>query len=163
MKSHESRGQATIDGDDSAKAVLISLAADRGGILTEAEYREMRGTVLSELAMGPRLALSTLVTFGVVGVILLGFFMVGFFVWLHHPRTEWLLLASTLFCMGLWVYVLRKYLRGVRELSRLSVLERLTEVTELRDSKLISQEEFESIYASIHMNRGVPERPERPD
>jgi cytochrome c-type biogenesis protein CcmH/NrfG len=38
----------------------------------------------------------------------------------------------------------------------MSLRERLAELEELRAHRLITQEEFESIYAALHMSRGVP-------
>ena len=42
----------------------------------------------------------------------------------------------------------------------MSLQERLAELEDLRQNHLISQEEFEQIYAALHMSRGVPPQPE---
>ena len=154
-------GREPFDADsDSAKEFLESLERERGTrLLSETDYQELREWILQELERGPHLRLSTLLTFGVVGLILFGFLLVGLAMWMNHSTFDWLLAVSSASCLLLWGYLLRRYITGVREQSRMSLQERLAELEELRHSNLISQVEFEQIYAALHMSRGVP--PER--
>src|SRR5687767_9793365 len=63
--------------DDSAVALLRHLEEERGKMFTEAEYREMRDTVLDELAHGARVRPFTLFTFGIVALGLFVMFLIG--------------------------------------------------------------------------------------
>ena len=145
---------------DSAKDFLQSLERHRGSrLLDEADYQEQRAWILLELQRGPHLRVPTLVTFGVVGLILFGFFLIGLAMLLNRGAAEWLLAASSGCCLLWWGYLLWRYVSGIREQSRMSLQERLAELEELRSCHLISQQEYEQIYAALHMSRGVP--PER--
>src|SRR6266850_2963314 len=63
--------------DESAVTILRHLEEERGKMFTEAEFREMRGTILDELAHGARIRPFTLFTFGTVGLGLLTLFVIG--------------------------------------------------------------------------------------
>ncbi len=135
---------------DSARGVLESLELDRGTrLLSEQDYQEMRATVMAELTRGPHLRVSTLITFGVVGLILFGLFMVGLALWIHSGPAEWLLTVSSGSCLLLCGEFLRRYVAGVRQQSRMTVQERLEELEDLRRHHLVSQPEYEEIYAAI--------------
>jgi hypothetical protein len=155
-------GRESFDsGSDSAREFLESLERERGTkLLSESDYHELRRWVLLELEKGPHLRTSTLLTFGVVGLILFGFFVIGLAMLASHGTLDWLLAASSGCCLLLWGYLLWRYIAGVREQSRMSLQERLAELEDLRQNHLISQEEFEQIYAALHMSRGVPPQPE---
>lgn len=147
---------------DSARSFLEALERDRGTVLlSESEYQEMRHLVLVELARGPSLKPSTLVTFGVVGLILFVFFILGLVVLARGTSSDWPLAAATGGCIGMWAFMVWQYVTGIRQQSRLSLKERLAEVEELRQCRLITQEEYEHIYGSIHLSRGVPLEPEK--
>lgn len=139
--------------DDSPIVVLRSLEADRGSIFTEAEYREMRETVIEELARGPRPRFSLLITFGVIGLLLLAVTVIGFAIVFQGIIPDCTLGIVGLCALGVWGYLLRSYLRVVREQSSRSLRERLAELEELQVQKLISQAEYDRIYATIHMGR----------
>jgi hypothetical protein len=146
---------------DSARDFLQSLERQRGTrLLSENDYREMRDAVLLELARGPRLKASTLLTLGVVGLILFGFLFIGLAMLLNGP-TDWLLAVASGGCLGLWGYVVWQYVTSVRHQARLSLRERLEELEELRRHALITQLEFERIYAAVHSSRGIPLEPEK--
>jgi len=116
----------------------------------------MREAVLAELARGPRLKASTLFTLGVVGLILFSFLVVGVAMLIHHGLGDWLLASASAGCLALWAYVVWQYVSGVRQQSQMSLQDRLDELEELRRSNLVTQDEFERIYAAIHSSRGVP-------
>lgn len=135
---------------DSARSVLEALALDRGTrLLSEQDYQEMRATILAELARGPHLRLSTLITFGVVALILFGLFVLGLALWVQTGPAEWLLTVSSGGCLLLCGEFLRRYIAGVRQQSRMSVQERIDELADLRRHALITQPEYEEIYAAI--------------
>ena len=145
---------------DSAKDFLQSLERHRGTrLLEEADYQEQRAWVLLELQRGPHLRVSTLVTFGVVGLILFGFFLIGLGGLVNRGAAEWLLATASGCCLLWWGYLFWRYVSGIREQSRMSLQERLAELEELRSSNLISQHEYEQIYGALHMSRGVPPEP----
>ena len=142
------------DDSDSAREFLESLARDRGTkLLPEQDYQEMRRAILDELARGPHLRTATLFTFGVVGLLLFGLLLVGLAMWTQGGPADWLLTVSSGGCLIICVWFLQRYIVGIREQSRMSVQERLTEVEELRRHQLISQSEYEEIYAAIHSSR----------
>lgn len=151
--------EAAADGAelDSARGVLESLERDRGTrLLSESDYREMRQAVLVELAHGPRLRTSTLVTFGVVALLLFGLFLLGLAALFESGLGDWLLAAASGGCIAMLVYVARQYISAVRNHSRMSLRERLDELADLRRVNLITLDEYERIHAAILMNRGVP-------
>jgi len=151
------RHQEFESDSDSAREFLESLERQRGSrLLNETDYRELRGWVLMELEKGPHLRIPTLLTFGVVGLLLFAFLLIGLEMLTDHNSREWLLALASGCCLLLWGYFLWRYVAGIREQARMSLQERLTELEDLRHSNLISQTEFEKIYAALHMSRGVP-------
>lgn len=146
-----------IPGADSARAILESLAQDRGTrLLPEEDYQEMRSAILQELADGPRLRGSMLVTFAAVGLLLLAFLGIGVAMALRHGPAEVVLIGAATVSLGFWGWLLRQYLVSVRDQARMSIRARLAELEELRGHQLISQAEYETIFAAIHMTRGAP-------
>lgn len=142
---------------DSARTVLEALAQDRGTrLLPEEDYQEMRTAILQELAEGPRLKGSMLVTFTAVGLLLLAFLGIGVAMTFRHGPAESLLIVAATVSLGFWAWLLRQYIVSVHDQARMSIRARLAELEELRVHRLISQEEFETIYAAIHMTRGAP-------
>ena len=63
--------------DDSAVFVLRQLEDERGKLFDEAEYQEMRRTVLDEIAHGARLRPFTIFTFALLLIGLLAMLVVG--------------------------------------------------------------------------------------
>jgi len=153
----DSAAPASLAVPDSARTILESLERDRGShLLPEAEFQSARQLVLTELAEGPRPARSTLLTFGAVGVLLATCFAIGLFM-LTNPNwiDPWLALAAGGGLIA-WGYLLRSYLVSMREQAQMSLQERLHELEELRAHQLLTQDEYEHIYAALHISRGVP-------
>ncbi len=113
----------------------------------------MRRAILDELARGPHLRVSTLVTFGVIGLLLCGFLVVGIGMLVHHGAAEWLLVTASSSCLLLWGWLLRSYVAGVRSQARMSIQERLAEIEDLHLHGMISREEFDDLYAAILSSR----------
>jgi hypothetical protein len=149
---------ASLVDDDSASTVLRGLERERGRAFNEKEYQEMRQSVIDELARGPRVRVSLLLTFGVVGLILLSLTLLGV-VLAFAEEPEYTLAGAGAVALGVWAYLLRSYLRGVREQSRLSRSERLAEIKQLRQDSLISQQEYDHLFAALHSSRGLREKP----
>jgi len=135
--------------DDSAVSMLRHLEAERGQSLSEADYQELRRAVLAELAGGARLRPFTLFTFAIVELGLLGLTALGL-VSAQGPHLSdyGLAIASGLaFLSGigfLWFVV-----GGIREDTQRPLAERLQELDELRQLRLIDEEEFQEIRAHI--------------
>jgi hypothetical protein len=141
---------------DSARTFLEALAQERGTrLLPESDYVETRRMILHELATGPRARPFTLVTFALIGLVLVAFFGLGLSMWLTGNPPEWLLAVSSGGCLIMWAYTLRQYLVGLREQARMTLQARLDEVADLRRSGLITHEEYEQIYAAILSSRGL--------
>jgi len=140
--------------DDSPSTVLRWLEVERGSILTEREYQEMRETVIEELARGPHCRLSILITFGVVGLLLLVVTIIGLAIAVRRVVPDYTLGLVGLCALGAWAYALRSYVQAVRTHSRRSLGERLAELEGLHRENLITQAEFDRIYAAVHMSRG---------
>ena len=152
--SESSKQPSLSPQSDSARSFLESLAEDRGTrMLSEEEYQESRRLVLKELATGPRPRAFTLVTFGIIGLIVLGFLMVGLIMAFDRQARDWLLAVSSGGCLLMWAYILWQYLSGLRQQAQMSLQARLDEVEELRRNQLISQGEYEQIYAAILSSR----------
>jgi hypothetical protein len=141
--------------DDSATVVLRSLEQERGTVFTEKEYREIRESVIEELARGPRPRRSLLVTFGVIGLLLLSLTVTGFYIVGRQMVHDYTLAIVGLCALGVWGYLLRGYLKTLKLHAQRSVRERLAELEELRGHRLLSQDEVDRVYAAIHMGRDV--------
>jgi hypothetical protein len=139
--------------DDSPTTVLQSLEKDRGTVLTESEYREIRELIVEELARGPKPRPTLLVTFAVIGLLLFALSVIGVAIVFQGIIRDFTLAAASICALGVWAYLLRGYFKSLREQASRSLRERLAELEELRVRKLISQEECDRIYAAIHMGR----------
>ena len=139
--------------DDSAVDVLRSIEEERGKLFSEAEYQEMRRTVLDELAHGARYRPFTLITFGTVALGLLGLLVIGLVL---SPRqtlgdfTLALVSGASLLVVGGFIW---NYLRSIRQEAFRSIDERLTELEQLRRANLVSADECASINAHILISR----------
>ena len=139
--------------DDSAVAMLRHLEEERGKIFTEAEYREMRGTVLDELAHGARIRPFTLFTFGVVLLGLFALFVIGLVhAWGKAAEDYALALvsAAALLAAG---YFLWSCLHGIKLDAFRSLDARLAELEQLRGNHLISMDEYHQLQAHILIAR----------
>jgi hypothetical protein len=144
---------SSLEDPDSARAFLEALAQDRGTkLLPEPEYQQARELVLAELATGPRPRTFTLVTFLVVGLILFSFFLIGISMWLNQSR-EWILAISSGGCLLVWARMIWQYRAGLRQQATMTLQSRLDEIEELRQAQLITQYEYETIYAAILSSR----------
>jgi hypothetical protein len=145
-----------LEDHDSAVTLLQELEKERGTVFTEKEYHEIRESVLEELTRGPKARLSLLVTFGVIGLLLLILTVVGFYIVHREMVHDYTLALAGLCALGVWGFLLRGYLRSVDKHNLRSLPERLGELEELRARQLLTQEEFDRISAAIHISRGVP-------
>jgi hypothetical protein len=139
--------------NDSAVAVLRALEEERHSLFGEAEYRKYRKCILDELAGGARCRPSTLVTFAVVGALLLAGLILGLYIRFGTVPGDGLLALTSTAALGAWGYLLFAYVRGVRREARRTLDARLAELEELRASQLISREEYEFIQAGILSSR----------
>jgi len=153
MNDPDLTADAALEADDSPVAVLQGLEEDRRTILTEKEYREMRQSVLDELCRGPRCRPSTVATFLVVGLLLFVLLVIGLALWIDRQVPDLMLPGVTAAALVAWAYLLRGYVKAVRQNAALSINRRLAELEELRARQLITREEYDRIYAAIHMSR----------
>jgi len=139
--------------DDSAVDVLRSIEEERGKLFSEAEYQEMRRTVLDELAHGARYRPFTLITFGTVALGLLALLVIGLVLSPRQTLGDFTLAlvsgASLLVVAGfIW-----NYLRSIRQDAFRSIDERLAELEQLRRANLVSADEYTGIHAHILISR----------
>lgn len=153
MNATDHATDAPLEADDSPVAVLQGLEEDRRTILTEQEYQEMRQAVLDELSRGPRCRPSIVVTFIVVGLTLFILTVIGLALWAHGTVPDLMLPLVAGAALAVWVYLLWGYLKSVRDHAALSIHRRLAELEQLRLRQLITREEYDRIYAAIHMSR----------
>jgi hypothetical protein len=140
---------AEAPGDDSAVAALRHIEEERGHAFNEAEYREMRQSVVEELARGAQCRPFTLFTFAAVGLLLLAFLVVGLVTSAGNTAADYALAIVSAAGLAVWGYVFWSYLRGIRQDALRSLDERLAELEELQALRLLSPEEYEYIRASI--------------
>jgi hypothetical protein len=138
---------------DNPQVLLQSLAAERGRMLTEAEYQQMRQSILDELARGPRYRPFTVFTFGVVSVLLLGATALGVGLWRNDTPGGVVLALAAAACLAVWFFVGWRISQSVRAELRRPLADRLTELDQLRAARLVSEAEFESIRAAILISR----------
>jgi len=139
--------------DDSAVAILRHLEEERGKMFTEAEYQEMRGTVLDELAHGARLRPFTLFTFAVIALGLVGMLIIGLVVSPGQSAGDYALAAVSALALAAVGYFFWFCLRGIK-LDTLRTLDaRLAELEQLREARLISTEEYHRLQAHILIAR----------
>ncbi len=149
-------------GEDSAVCVLRQLEGERGRLFSESEYRQMRRSVVDELALGAQRRPLTLFTFAVVGLGLFTLLALGIIT--HREDTSdfaLMLVSGAALLVGL--YLFRSYLRGLRLDALRPLQERLDEVERLRELCLISREEYEYIHSSILISRQRSDEPRRPE
>ena len=122
-------------------------------MLTEAEYQEMRSTVLDELAHGARIRPFTVFTFGIIAAGLAALFIVGLNTALGGPSGDYTLAivsAAALLATGFFFWNL---LTGIKRDAYRSLDARLEELKQLRQHRLISPEEFIEIEVHILIAR----------
>ena len=139
--------------DDSAVAILRHLEEERGKMFTEAEYREMRGTVLDELARGARIRPFTLFTFGVLLLGLSALLVIGLVhAWGKAAGDYALALASAAALLAAG-YFFWSCLHGIKLDAFRSLETRLAELEQLREHRLVSPDEYHQIQAHILIAR----------
>jgi hypothetical protein len=139
--------------DDSAVAILRHLEEERGKMFTEAEYQEMRGTVLEELAHGARLRPFTLFTFAVIALGLVVLLVIGLIVSPGQSAGDYALAVVSAIALAAVGYFFWFCLRGIK-LDTLRTLDaRLAELEQLREARLISTEEYHRLQAHILIAR----------
>ncbi len=122
-------------------------------MFTEAEYVEMRGAILDELAHGARIRPFTVFTFGIIALGLAALFVVGLVSALGAHTGDYTLAivsAAALLATGFFFWNL---LTGIKCDAYRSLDARLEELGQLRQHHLISPEEFIEIEAHILIAR----------
>lgn len=142
----------TID-DDSAVNVLRQLEEERGKMFNEAEYQEMRQTVLDEIAHGARLRPFTIFTFAVILLGLVGLFVVGLATASGTTMGDYLLALVSGVALLAAGYFFWSTVSGIRLDAQRSLDARLGELEQLREQRLISTEEYDQIQAYILIAR----------
>ena len=133
--------------------LLKALEADRYTVLTDREYQEMRSLIIRELSRGPQFERSYIVTFSTLGFLFFALFCGGLFAFFRRIIPDLSLAAAALGALGVWGFMLWSYWKDLRQRSGRSVDQRLAELKQLRLDSLVSQEEFDRIYAAIMMSR----------
>jgi hypothetical protein len=151
---NQSRQPATekLD-DDSAVTILRHLEEERGKMFTEAEYREMRGIVLDELAHGARIRPFTLFTFGTVGLGLLALFVFGVAAPSGNRIGDYTLALVSAVALATAGFYFWSCLRGIKLDAQRSLDTRLAELEHLRENQLISPDEYHQLQANILIAR----------
>src|SRR5882672_10384196 len=139
--------------DDSAVTILRHLEEERGKMFTEAEYREMRGTVLDELAHGARLRPFTLFTFGTVGLGLLALLVIGVAAASGNKVVDYTLALASAVALATAVYYFWSCLQGIKQDAQRSLDSRLAELEQLREHRLVSPDEYHQLQAHILIAR----------
>lgn len=146
-------GTSPFETDDSPAVVLRELESARGHLFSEKEYLAIREAILDELACGPRPHLSTLLTFGAVGMLLFVFTAIGLWILLHELVSDYTLLITGVCACGVWLFFFHGYWSSIRQNSRRPLNERLAELEDLRARRLLTREEYERVLASILLAR----------
>ena len=139
--------------DDSAVTILRHLEEERGKMFTEAEYLEIRGAILDELAHGARIRPFTLFTFAVVGAGLLAMLALGLAIGSGRALSDYalaLISAAALMTVGHFFW---SFLRGIKLDAIRSLDSRLAELEQLRELRLVSTEEYQRLQAHILIAR----------
>lgn len=144
---------AAVSDDASAVAILRHLDDERGHMFTEADYQQMRATVLEELAHGARLRPFTLLTFAVVGLGLLGMLAVGIIAAAGRTAGDYALVVASAAALAATGYFFWSCLRGIKLDTLRSLDARLAELEQLRSLNLVSRDEYEQIHAHILIAR----------
>jgi hypothetical protein len=156
MNPHQQRRNQTLTtglGEDSPITLLQHLEEERGKMFTEAEYQEMRQTVIHELAHGARLRPFTLFTFLIVGLGLLGLFIVGWVTATGNTVKDMALSVVSGTALVAEGYFFWSCLRGIKQDALRSLESRLNELEQLLALNLISREEFDQIQSHILISR----------
>jgi PHD/YefM family antitoxin component YafN of YafNO toxin-antitoxin module len=143
----------TVSDDESPVAILRHLEDERGQMFTEAEYQQMRDTVLEELAHGARLRPFTLLTFAVVGLGLLGMLAIGIVTAAGRTAGDYALAVASAAALAATGYFFWTCLRGIKLDTLRSLGTRLAELEQLRSLNLVSRDEYERIHAHILIAR----------
>lgn len=143
---------AAID-DDSAVNVLRQLEEERGRLFKEAEYQEMRRTVLEEVAHGARLRPFTIFTFAVLLIGLLAMLVVGLVTASGSATRDDLLAWASGLALVAACYFIWSCVSGIRLDAERTLDARLHEVGQLLKQGLISPEEHAQIQAHILLAR----------
>src|SRR5215510_3035605 len=144
---------ASVLDDDSPVAILRHLEGERGQMFTEAEYQQMRATVLEELAHGARFRPFTLLTFAVVGLGLMAMLVVGIITAAGRTAGDYALAVTSAAALAATGYFFRSCLRGIKLDALRSLDTRLAELEQLRSLNLVSRDEYERIHAHILIAR----------
>jgi PHD/YefM family antitoxin component YafN of YafNO toxin-antitoxin module len=152
-QNHSRNPSATASDDDSPVAILRHLEDERGQMFTEAEYQQMRATVLEELAHGARLRPFTLLTFAVVGLGLLGMLAIGIVTAAGRTAGDYALALASAAALAATGYFSWTYFRGIKLDTLRSLDTRLAELEQLRSLNLVSRDEYERIHAHILIAR----------
>lgn len=147
--------------DDSAVDVLRSIEEERGKLFSEAEYQEMRRTVLDEVAHGARYRPFTLITFGTVALGLLALLVIGLVLSPRQTLGDFalaLVSGASLLVVGGFIW---NYLRSIQQDAFRSIDERLAELEQMRRANLVSVDEYVSIHAHILIGRQRGAAPDR--
>jgi hypothetical protein len=142
----------------STKDFLIELSADRGAVLTDEEYNDVRSWILRSLAEPPQLSRSMVAI--TTGLILLGlaFATPNAIKLITSNDVEsaglWLIIGLSWCVLGAWLLV--GTLSEYRTATRRTTAERITEIDDLLRHHLLSSEEHRSIKHSIQEQRRLP-------
>ncbi|HUS36658.1 MAG TPA: hypothetical protein VM680_15010, partial [Verrucomicrobiae bacterium] len=142
----------------STKDYLIELAADRGAVLTDEEYQDVRSSILRSLAAPPHLSKFAVATTTVL--ILVGLAFVT-------PNAIKLITSNDVESAGLWLMIgvascvlgavlLMGTFSEYRTATRRTTAERIFEIDDLLRDHLLSPEEHRSIKHSIQEQRRLP-------
>ena len=139
--------------DDSAVTILRHLEEERGKLFTEAEFREMRGTVLDELAHGARLRPFTLFTFAIIGLGLMALLVIGVAAASGNRMGDYTLALVSAVALATASYYFWSCLHGIKLDARRSLDTRLAELEQLRENQLVSPDEYHQLQAHILIAR----------
>ena len=129
------------------------LEEERGKLFTEAEYREMRGTVLDELAHGARLRPFTVFTFVTIGLGLLTLFIIGVAAASGGRIADYTLALVSATALATAGYYFWSCVRGIKLDAQRSLNARLAELEQLHEHRLISLDEYHQLQAHILIAR----------
>lgn len=139
--------------EDSAVTVLHHLNEERGRTLSDADYAELRASVLEELSHGAQLRPFTWFTFGIIVLGLVVMIAVGIVTARSHALRDHLLTIVSTIALLVTVGFVWNLVRGVRLESERSLEVRLAELDELNQRMLITPEEYQNIRAHILIAR----------
>jgi len=139
--------------DDSPVTLLRHLEEERGKMFTEAEYLEMRGAILEELAHGARLRPFTLFTFAVVAAGLLAMLVIGLTISTGKIAGDYALALVSAVALVAVAYFFWFHARGIKLDAFRSLDARLAELEQLRQARLVSMDEYERLQAHILIAR----------